>query len=225
MKTGGIFRKGIKMELIGKKVYFLGDSITFGVGPSDNSRIYHSLLAERFGFEAVNFGMSGSRIARREEPIYDVLDKMPFCLRIEDIPDDCELLVIFGGTNDFGGAVPLRGREGTDDLYTFTGALRHLLARAREKFPSAKTVFLSPFPRSAANTVRGFRGSPLDGYVSVIYDTCREFSVPVCDLYKLVPVRPDEAEDRERYLPDGLHPNDAGHEIIADILGDFLKKL
>ncbi|MBR5453016.1 MAG: SGNH/GDSL hydrolase family protein [Clostridia bacterium] len=213
------------MDLKGKKVYFLGDSITFGVGPSDYSRIYHSILAERLGFEAFNHGMSGACIARFVEGEYDIWDKMPFCLRIEDIPSDCDLLVIFGGTNDFGRAVPVRGREGTDDLFTFVGATRHLLTRAKERFPNAKTVFLSPFPRSSANTLRGFAGSPLIEYVKVIYSTCREFSAPVCDLYNLIPVRPDEREDIERYLPDGLHPNDAGHEMIADLLEDFLKKL
>ena len=32
-------------------------------------------------------------------------------------------------------------------------------------------------------------------------------------------------EDAQRYTADGLHFNDAGHEVLADCLSDFLKNL
>lgn len=211
------------MELKGKNVYFLGDSITFGVGPSDDSLSYHALLAKEMGFTAHNRGLSASCIARKVESFYDIEDKMPFCLRVEDIPDDCDLLVIFGGTNDYGRYIPVRGREGVKDLFTFSGALRHLLARSRERFP--KTIFLTPFPRYNAETVSGFESSPLSKYVEEMYRVCGEFSVPVCDLYHLVPLDPGNREHIRDYFPDGLHPNDAGHRIIADLLKDFLVSL
>jgi len=30
---------------------------------------------------------------------------------------------------------------------------------------------------------------------------------------------------REKYMPDGLHPNDAGHVLLADRIGAFLESL
>lgn len=210
------------MELKGKKVCFLGDSITFGVGPSDDSLIYHALLSKEMGFTAYNYGLSASCIARKVESVYDIWDKMPMCLRVEDIPDDCDLLVIFGGTNDYGRAIPLSGREGTDDLFTFRGALKHLLTRAKERLPNAKTLFMTPFPRANAEKSLGFDSAPLDSYVKEMYRLCNKFSVLVCDLYSLVPLDPKNQEHIRGYFPDGLHPNDVGHRIIADILKNFL---
>ena len=38
-------------------------------------------------------------------------------------------------------------------------------------------------------------------------------------------IQPNEAGLRERYAPDGLHPNEAGHEKIYNLLKSFLETL
>ena len=54
------------MELTGKKAVFLGDSITQGVGTSDEEYIYLNLLANKAGLcEVKNFGISGTRFAKQ----------------------------------------------------------------------------------------------------------------------------------------------------------------
>ena len=45
------------------------------------------------------------------------------------------------------------------------------------------------------------------------------------DLYNRLPVDPNRPEDVEKYAPDGLHLNDAGHRMLAQLLKDFLKAL
>ena len=55
------------MKLNGKKVYFLGDSITEGAGASSYEKSYVPVFAEISGAEVKNYGLSGTRIARQTE--------------------------------------------------------------------------------------------------------------------------------------------------------------
>lgn len=56
-------------------------------------------------------------------------------------------------------------------------------------------------------------------------ETARYYSLPVLDLYAVSGIQPEVNIIREMYMPDGLHPNDAGAEIIAKRLMGFLKSL
>ena len=51
------------MELKGKKIYFLGDSITEGVGASDTEHCYVSVFGKLSGAVVKNYGISATRIA------------------------------------------------------------------------------------------------------------------------------------------------------------------
>ena len=56
------------MELKGKKIAFLGDSITYGVGASCAETSYVGAFAKESGAQVFNFGVSGTRIARQTTP-------------------------------------------------------------------------------------------------------------------------------------------------------------
>ena len=51
------------MELTGKKVAFLGDSITEGVGVSSHASLYWQRIAQETGAQCFGYGISGTRIA------------------------------------------------------------------------------------------------------------------------------------------------------------------
>ena len=51
------------MDLKGKKIAFLGDSITVGVGTSAPEFIYWNRIAQATGAETFGYGYSGTRIA------------------------------------------------------------------------------------------------------------------------------------------------------------------
>ena len=56
------------MELKGKKINFLGDSITEGVGASEEQFMYPNVIAAECGLAAArNYGISGTRIARQDD--------------------------------------------------------------------------------------------------------------------------------------------------------------
>ena len=51
------------------------------------------------------------------------------------------------------------------------------------------------------------------------------YALPVLDLYLTSGMQPAHDTCRERLMPDGLHPSDEGHAIIARRLGRFLETL
>ena len=54
------------MELKNKKINFLGDSITQGVGTTEDKYIYLNVMKNECGLAAArNYGISGTRIARQ----------------------------------------------------------------------------------------------------------------------------------------------------------------
>ena len=130
------------MNLKDKKINFLGDSITEGVGTSEKSKIYLNLLKERAELAEVrNYGKSGTRIARQIHVTDHPFDQ-DFNLRAETMDDDADIVVVFGGTNDFGhGEVPI-GSMDDRTLYTFYGAMHALVLKLLHKYTDKKLVFL-----------------------------------------------------------------------------------
>ena len=58
----------------------------------------------------------------------------------------------------------------------------------------------------------------------LILEVAAYYSIPVLDLYRNSGISPEITAMREAYMPDGLHPNDSGHAIIARKLAAFLKQ-
>ncbi len=56
-------------------------------------------------------------------------------------------------------------------------------------------------------------------------DVAGHYFLPICDMFKNSGLQPRVPVIKEKFIPDGLHPNDAGHEIIAERLGTFLRNL
>ena len=212
------------MELNGKKVYFLGDSITEGVGSHPEKR-YTEVFAKSTGADVVNLGVSGTRIARSN------IENDPhgeyFKLRAEKIKDDADVIVIFGGTNDFGnGWAPIGNFEDrTPD--TYYGAWHDLLTFIISNHPTATVLVLTPMHRYNEDSLGGV-GSQKDNakfetYVNIVREVAQYYSVPVLDMYRESGIQPAIPEIKQLYIPDGLHPNNAGSAKIARMIENKLK--
>ena len=137
--------------------------------------------------------------------------------------------MIFGGTNDFGrGDAPL-GEMSDRTQDTFYGALHVLYRSLIEKFPTAKIAILTPLHRLNEDDPCGdIKPEPvgtLKQYVSVIREVAEYYALPVLDLYATSGLQPRVPIIQQTYMPDGLHPNDAGHEILAEKIAQFLQTL
>lgn len=218
------------MELKGKKINFLGDSITYGAKTSGEEKRFSNIIAQRYGAICNNYGIGGTRIARQKKPSEKSYADRDFCSRVEEMDDDADIIIVFGGTNDFGnGDAPL-GEMSDRTPYTFYGALHTLYTKLTEKYPGKQIVILTPLHRWNENNKRGEGGKAEDvgtlkDYVEAIREVAEYYSFPVLDLYAVSGIQPDVRIIRERFMPDDLHPNDAGHEILADKISAFLKTL
>ncbi len=221
------------MELKGKTIHFLGDSITEGYGTSGEDKRYFEIMKGMYGIKAVNcYGISGSRIAKQTVPvdIEDTRAERYFSSRIDEMDADADIIFIFGGTNDFGhGDAPI-GKFGDRTVDTFYGALHVLFTKMVEKYPEATIVVATPLHRENEYCLRGCGiktkdYAPLITYVDVIKEVARYYSLPVCDLYANSGLQPAIPVIKEKYIPDGLHPNDDGHKVLAEKIGKFMLNL
>ncbi len=215
------------MELNGKKAIFLGDSITEGVGASAADKVYWNVLAQKTGLKATGYGVSGTRIARQyvDKPVekwdYD------FNLRALDMDKEADIVGVFGGTNDYGHGIAPIGTPEDQTVETFYGALNALFIYLINTYPKAFIFFMTPLHRinEARLTGDGYKPPmlPLKGYVEIIKEVANKYSVPVLDLYATSGIYPEIEMHKQLFMPDGLHPNDAGYEKLAGLVENFLR--
>lgn len=219
------------MKLEGLKINFLGDSITEGVGTSDKSKIYHAVLKEEAKLsEARNYGISGTRYALQANPQEgSIEDVNSFSERFSSMDDDADVVVVFGGTNDYGhGDAPL-GCFADRTPNTFYGACHYIYSGLINKYLGKPIVIMTPLHRDGELKNTGATKEngvgTLKDYVNIIREVAEYYSLPVLDLYAQSGLQPEIEAVREKYLPDGLHPSDAGNRVIYDKLRKFLEAL
>ena len=211
------------MKLEGMSICFLGDSITQGVGCSANSKTFHQLIAKEYRLKrAYNYGISGTRIAPQKKPTCDCLmQDLNFCLRAQAMDRQADAVVVFGGTNDYGHGDALLGTVENHDPETFCGAVHHLIDILQGIYTGKKIVFILPLHRRDERNPETPEGKILQDYVEPLRAICVERKVDIIDLFTINPLDPNDRD----LVPDGLHPNDKGHEILAKVIGEALTKL
>lgn len=217
------------MELKNKKINFLGDSITQGCGTTDKSRCFCSLIEANTGAICRNYGLVGTRIARQTIPSECKSFDLDFCKRAEEMDTDADIVVVFGGTNDYGhGDAPL-GTMVDRTVYTFYGALHTLCQYLITNYINSTIVFITPLHRINEGNLKGdskkIDVAPLKEYVNIIREVVEYYSLPLLDLYANSGLQPELKVIRDNYVYDGLHPNDAGHQILARKIASFLETL
>ena len=213
------------MKLEGKKINFLGDSITEGVGTSCGEARYTELVKKMLGLgEIRNYGISGTRIANQHKQEMEI-DSLSFCQRYDQMDNDADVVVVFGGTNDYGHGDAAFGEFSDRTPDTFYGACHFLMKSLIEKYPDKQILFMTPMHRSNGYDKKTDREQNLRDYVHVIKEVAEYYSIPVLDLFATLGVCPDVPVQKEMFCPDGLHPNDAGNKLIAKKLKSFLDAL
>ncbi len=214
------------MELKNKIINFLGDSITEGVGASSPETCYVSVIERKAALaKANNYGISATRIARQRTPSEWAQADLDFCGRAADMAKDADINVVFGGTNDYGhGDAPI-GTPDDRTPDTFWGACHYLCRLLLEHFPDTVNVICTPLHRLNEDAPSAGNAQPLSLYADIIRTVADYYSIPVLDLRKISGMQPEVPCVKERFMPDGLHPSDAGHTLLADRMIGFLSAL
>ena len=105
------------------------------------------------------------------------------------------------------------------DEYTFYGAMHSLCTSLINKYPKAEVIFMTPLHQlSEDDEVKEMgikREVTLLGYVNIIKEMAGYYGLTVLDLFNTSGLQPKVEIIRKIYMPDGLHPSDAGAEKIA----------
>ena len=222
------------MNLEGKVISFLGDSNTAGrnVADKENNR-FDNVIFKKCKLKRVNnYGISGTRIAHQTFPSPKARHDGSFCTRAWDMDPQSDIIVVMGGSNDYGhGDAPL-GKPGDTTRATFCGAVEHLCALLKELYPNALVVFLTP-PHAKGDALPST--DPLKAhcpekrilveYVDMILKIVPKYGFPVFDMFRNLGIDFNNPDDYEKYSIDGLHFNDVGNHAIADAIIKFLESL
>lgn len=197
------------------KIACLGDSLTAAANleKEDNyeQMTYPYLLRELLGAEeVVNLGIGGSSIGRYWENA--------FVDRYESIPEDTDLIIVMGGTNDgFCASERELGTLEERKTKTFAGDLDELLRNLKEDYPDAVIVLATPLSNVLHDMLRKERNYllPQAAFVKMMKRLAEEYEVPVIDLYYSGLLDTHDAAIIHNFMPDGVHGNEEGYRILA----------
>lgn len=182
----------------GKKIAILGDSISCGS--------YPGVLKELTEAEIQNLAVSGTLLAGG------------LTGKVSQVAEDADVVIVFGGTNDYWHKNTHIGTADSTDSRTFVGALRYIHTWLKTERPMAQLLFVFPpdqtFQGKPCTTDFGY--GTLDDFRAAFLNFCGEEGIPCLDL--------GETEfDSAQHSGDGVHPNAAGHQIIAQAIFDRMQ--
>ena len=203
----------------------LGDSITEAANLSDledyQQYSYPARLKEILGAEKMtNLGIGGSSVGRYWDNA--------FVDRYKEIPEDTDLIIVMGGTND--GFCMDQEELGTMEERkprTFIGDLDELMRGLKENYPDARVVFVTPLPNILHDILRKEKDYllPQTAIVNAMKFLAQEYEIPVIDLYNSNILDTHDAAIIYNYMPDGVHCNSEGYQLLAEHLAAELIRL
>lgn len=210
----------------GKKVNFLGDSITKGENSEDGYlRMKDDNIAciakEVFGFSVSrNYGYGGSRISGTGKGMVT---------RYQEMDNDADLIVVWGGVNDFLGNVDI-GDINDNDVNKFASAYYMLLTGLMEKYKGKKILAITPMhtygDKFQHDDIANSAGYKLKDYRDKEIEICEMLGIPYYDMWSKMGFSPRIKEIRDIYIPDGLHPSIKGmREYIGPKICAAIKTL
>lgn len=230
----------------GKRVGYIGDSITDPRNGGGKIRKYWQFLQEWLGITPYVYGVSGRQ--------WNDVERQATLLKQEH-GDEVDAILVFMGTNDFNHGVPVgewfaetteqvyaaqgkpkqletrRKREPVMDDATFRGRINKGMASLKRLFPDKQIVLLTPLHRSSAQfsdknvqpaeCYQNWCGEYIDAYIQAVKEAGNLWGVPVIDLNAVSGLNPMVKEQAVYFtdpVKDLLHPSTKGQERMAHTL-------
>lgn len=142
--------------------------------------------------------------------------------------NNVDFITFMYGTNDANNSVFEIGGKDSTDSYTVNGALNHVLQSLITAYPHLKVYALSPIFRQ---TLTGWGDGDSDNsklpdgvylydIAQAIVDKAKEYHVPVKDMYNESGINRYNAD---HFLKDGVHPGDAGNQLMNEVIYKYLQ--
>lgn len=202
-----------------KSALFIGDSISYGALDDYLGMSWGGRIGEKYGMSWKNASVSGATVK------HTLVNGSPLPYIKNQLTDgEFDYVIVEGGINDAMRGNPL-GKISDSfktedfDTDTFAGAFEELLSSVKSKYPNAKVgyiVTMQVTTQSAQNAA---------AYYEVAKQICDKWNVEYLDLFNDAEVTGWFVENQKTYLPDTLHPNAAGYELLTPKIAGFAEKL
>lgn len=199
---------------------------------------YCSYLEYYLGCNVYNYGISGSLIGKLNSGTSNTFEE-----RYEDMTNVADLIIVMGGTNDIRNNMPL-GTMSDRTQYTFYGGLHRLCQGLITKYKleqngydsiNKQLLFMTPL-HNGVTYGSTYSGGTFQDFATAIKNVCAYYSIPVFDMMNNSGLVPHEFKTlygwQDGYtsiynplMPDGTHPSQDGHKIMAKKLSQFLSNL
>ncbi|HDT8470811.1 TPA: phage tail protein [Staphylococcus pseudintermedius] len=198
-----------------KSIATIGDSVAKGTLAKTN---FTQMLANKIKASQTNLASGGATMSTtKSNNIYTQATKA-----------HGDLIILQGTDDDWLADVEI----GTDktDTKTFYGAFCSSIKVIKDNNPQAKILVMTATRQCPIDGVKIRRKDTdknklnliLEDYVNAQVLACSELDVPVFDAYHTDYFRPYSPAFRASSMPDGLHPNEKGHEVIMyELIKDY----
>ncbi len=180
----------------GKKLYFVGDSITQGWTAQYNFTAFPHAISRRFDSDFVSSGIGGLHFR------HQVIDKIPY---------DPDYAIIMIGTNNWNGS-----KSSNMTLERFNQVSGEFMDKFAECFPNVTTIVISPTWRTDSEEYRPM--GTMREMSQSLEASAKAHGFLFIDGFKLIP--PYSA-----FISDNVHPNELGFMVMSERLAEELEKL
>ncbi|MCQ2558880.1 MAG: SGNH/GDSL hydrolase family protein [Oscillospiraceae bacterium] len=184
--------------LTGKRIFFLGSSVTIGSGGADKS--FADFLAVRNGCKSIIEAVPGTTLVDNGSGSY-----IPR-LKAHKVSGPVDLMVCQLSTNDARLKLPMGAvSEGFDkeamDITTIAGAIEYINAYARDTWGCPVAFYISP----------RYENPEYPAMVQLMYTIAEKWNVFLIDMWNDEAFNNITPEQRKLYMADPVHPTRAGY--------------
>ncbi len=213
--------------LNGKKMLFMGDSISYGAGDSATylrtGRAWAGRIADITGAITTNASVSGAKVSYQRGD-----DNWVYSQYLSHDDEKFDIIVMHGGVNDARHERPVGtltdGKEDTKAMEknrtSYAGGLEWIFYNVSKTNPDAKLFFIANHRLDGHS--KG-HAKDMSAYFNIAKEACEKWGVTFIDLYNNKELNDKLETTTTKYLPDTLHLNAAGYDIITPYIIEALE--
>ena len=203
----------------GKKICAYGDSVT-------EQNKWQSYVSSYFNCSFYNRGVGGTTVTQVDSST----NHMSGDTRINTIPTDSDVILIFAGHNDWSYASIAMGNLKTDALsesISFKSAFALMLKKIQARCPNAKLITMTPVggrtEDAATNQDKQFyiRDLCMTDFANAVKEISGYYGIPCIDVNSNCGIN---TLNHTTYIADLIHPNEAGGKLIANEVINGMKR-
>ena len=203
----------------GKKICAYGDSVT-------EQNKWQGYVSSYFNCSFYNRGVGGTTVTQ----VNSSTNHMSGDTRINTIPTDSDVILIFAGHNDWSYAAINMGNLKTDALSestSFKSAYALMIKKIQNRCPNAKLITMTPVggrtEDAATNQDKQFyvRDLCMTDFALAVKEVSGYYGIPCIDVNANCGIN---TLNHTTYIADLIHPNEAGGKLIANEVINGMKR-